>query len=212
MTLRVVVADDHTLVRESVIKTLTSESDLEVVADVADGPSTIEAVNTYAPDLLVIDIAMPGADGISVVEQLRRRRPDLRVLFLSMHDDDDSLQRAMALGAVGFVSKSSSIEELRDAIAAVRAGRGYLSTDLASRVMDLAAGHGATPTSRLTAREREILELLATGLRPGEIADELFLSVKTVKNHLTSIYHKLEVSTGAQAVAEAFRRGMVGRP
>ena len=211
MSLRVVVADDHTLVRQSVIKALTAQSDLEVVAEAADAPGAIAAVTTHDPDLVVMDIAMPGGDGISVVERLRERRPDLKVLFLSMHDDEDSLQRALALGQVGFVSKSASVEELRDAVAAVRENRGYLSTNLAGRVMDLAAGRGPSGVSRLTTREREILELLADGRRPGEIAEELFLSVKTVKNHLTSIYTKLGVETGAQAVAEAYRRGLVHR-
>lgn len=211
MTLRVVVADDHTLVRQSIIKALTARSDLEVVAEAADAPGAIAAVAAHEPDLVVMDIAMPGGDGISVVEQLRKRRPRLKVLFLSMHDDEDSLQRALALGQVGFVSKSASVEELREAVAAVREGRGYLSTNLAGRVMDLAAGRGTSGVSRLTTREREILELLADGRRPGEIAEELFLSVKTVKNHLTSVYHKLGVSTGAQAVSEAYRRGLVTR-
>lgn len=210
MIRRVVVADDHTLVRQSVIKALGAEPDLEVVAEAADGPATIAAVQAHKPDVLVVDIAMPGGDGISVVAELRRKLPRLRVLFLSMHDDEDSLRRALALGSVGFVSKSSSLEELRDGVRAVADGRSFLSANLASRVMDLAAGRGDLAV-QLTTREREILQLLASGLRPGEIAAELFLSIKTVKNHLTSIYHKLDVATGAQAVAEAFRRGLVTR-
>jgi DNA-binding NarL/FixJ family response regulator len=211
LTLRVVVADDHTLVRQSVSKAVRSESGIEVVGEAADGPSAIRAVEEHDPDLIVLDIAMPGADGLAVAEQLRRDRPALRVLFLSMHDDDGSLQRAVALGASGFVSKSASIEELLEAIRAVRDGGSYLSSNVASRVMDLAAGRTSTTTLGLTTREREILELLTTGHRPAEIATELFLSVKTVKNHLTSVYQKLGVETGAQAVAEAYRQGLVKR-
>jgi DNA-binding NarL/FixJ family response regulator len=211
LTLRVVVADDHTLVRQSVSKAVRSEPGIEVVGEAADGPSAIRTVEEHDPDLIVLDIAMPGADGLAVAEQLRRDRPALRVLFLSMHDDDGSLQRAVALGASGFVSKSASIEELLEAIRAVRDGGSYLSSNVASRVMDLAAGRTSTTTLGLTTREREILELLTTGHRPAEIATELFLSVKTVKNHLTSVYQKLGVETGAQAVAEAYRQGLVKR-
>jgi DNA-binding NarL/FixJ family response regulator len=211
VSFRVVVADDHTLVRQSVTKAVRSEPGVEVVGEAADGPSTLRAVEHHEPDLLVLDIAMPGSDGLAVAEHLRRERPAMRILFLSMHDDDASLQRAVGLGANGFVSKSASIEELLEAIRAVRDGGSYLSSNVASRVMDLAAGRSSTTTLGLTVREREILELLTTGHRPAEIATELFLSVKTVKNHLTSVYQKLGVETGAQAVAEAYRQGLVKR-
>lgn len=211
MTFRVVVADDHTLVRQSVLKAVRGEEGVEIVGEAADGPSTLAAVTEEQPDLLVADIAMPGADGLAVAEQLRRDSPRTRVLFLSMHDDDASLQRAVALGAAGFVSKSASIEELLEAIRAIRDGGSYLSSDVASRVMDLAAGRDQATVLGLTPREREILELLTDGHRPGEIGTQLFLSVKTVKNHLTNIYSKLGVETGAQAVSEAFRQGLVKR-
>jgi DNA-binding NarL/FixJ family response regulator len=211
VSFRVVVADDHTLVRQSVTKAVRGEPGIEVVGEAADGPSTLRTIEQLDPDLVVLDIAMPGADGLAVAEQLRRERPALRILFLSMHDDDASLQRAVGLGANGFVSKSASIEELLEAIRAVRDGGSYLSSNVASRVMDLAAGRSSTSTLGLTAREREILELLTTGHRPADIATQLFLSVKTVKNHLTSVYQKLGVETGAQAVAEAYRQGLVKR-
>lgn len=211
MTFRVVVADDHTLVRQSVLKAVRNEDGVEVVGEAGDGPGTLAAVAQHDPDMLVVDIAMPGMDGLAVAEQLRRERPQLRVVFLSMHDDDGSLQRAVALGAAGFVSKSASIEELQEAVRAVRDGGSYLSSNVASRVMDLAAGRSPATTLGLTPREREILELLTAGNRPTEIGTTLFLSVKTVKNHLTSIYSKLGVETGAQAVAEAYRLGLVKR-
>jgi DNA-binding NarL/FixJ family response regulator len=211
MTMRVVVADDHALVRQSIVKAVGSEPGLEVVAEVADGLAALQAVATHEPDLVVLDIAMPGKDGLEVAEQLRTRYPDIAVLFLSMHDDDASLQRAVALGARGFVSKSASIDELLDALRAMQEGRSYLSSTVATRVMEIAAGRSSTSDLGLTAREREILGLLAEGRRPGEIAEVLFLSVKTVKNHLTAVYQKLGVETGAQAVAEAYRLGLVRR-
>lgn len=211
MSFRVVVADDHTLVRQSVLKAVRGEEGVEVVGEAADGPSTLAAVAEHAPDLLVVDIAMPGVDGLNVAERLRREAPGTRVIFLSMHDDDASLQRAVALGAAGFVSKSASIEELLEAVRAVRDGGSYLSSNVATRVMDLAAGRNSATTLGLPPREREILELLTDGHRPAEIGTQLFLSVKTVKNHLTSIYSKLGVETGAQAVSEAYRQGLVKR-
>ncbi len=211
MPVRVLIVDDHTLVRQSVSKAVATEEGIEVVGEAADGPSALQAVADLQPDLVVLDIAMPGADGLAVAERLRQDHPGVRVLFLSMHDDDGSLQRALALGAAGFVSKSASIEQLLEALRAIRAGGSYLSSEVASRVMDLAAGRSSVHSVGLTPREREILELLVEGNRPGEIGDALFLSVKTVKNHLTSVYHKLGVETGAQAVSEAYRRGLVKR-
>jgi DNA-binding NarL/FixJ family response regulator len=209
--MRVLVADDHTLVRQSIVKAVRTEPGVEVVGEAADGPAALAKVKELEPDLVVLDIAMPGIDGLAVAERLRREQPKVRIVFLSMHDDDASLQRAVELGANGFVSKSASIEELTEAIRAIRDGGSYLSSGVASRVMDLAAGRSSSTSVGLTSREREILELLTTGQRPGEIADALFLSIKTVKNHLTSVYQKLEVETGAQAVAEAYRRGLVKR-
>ena len=211
MTVRVVVVDDHALVRQSIVKAIDSEPGMEVVAEGGDGITALRLVATHEPDLVVLDIAMPGKDGLAVAEQLRAGHPATSVLFLSMHDDDASLQRAVALGARGFVSKSASVDELLDALRAMRDGGSYLSSGVATRVMDLAAGRSATSDLGLTAREREILGLLTAGKRPGDIADHLFLSVKTVKNHLTSVYQKLGVETGAQAVAEAYRLGLAQR-
>ncbi|TVP62515.1 MAG: DNA-binding response regulator, partial [Nitriliruptor sp.] len=205
MTIRVVVVDDHALVRQSIVKAVASEPGMQVVAEAGDGLTALKLVATHEPDLVVLDIAMPGKDGLAVAEQLRADHPATSVLFLSMHDDDASLQRAVALGARGFVSKSASVDELLDALRAMRDGGSYLSSGVATRVMDIAAGRSTSSDLGLTAREREILTLLTKGRRPGDIADHLFLSVKTVKNHLTSIYQKLGVETGAQAVAEAYR-------
>ncbi len=211
MTMRVVIVDDHALVRQSIVKAVASEPGMQVVAEAGDGLTALQLVATHEPDLVVLDIAMPGKDGLAVAEQLRATHPDTAVLFLSMHDDDGSLQRAVALGARGFVSKSASVDELLDALRAMRDGGSYLSSGVATRVMDIAAGRSVSSDLGLTAREREILGLLAKGRRPGDIADHLFLSVKTVKNHLTSIYQKLGVETGAQAVAEAYRLGLAQR-
>ncbi len=205
-TLKVVVADDHTLVRESIVKAVSGEPDVEVVAQAEDGERALELARELRPDLVLLDLAMPGMDGLSVAEQLRKDRDDLLILMLTMHDDEHALDRALSIPVDGFISKSAAIVELVAAIETVRAGGRYLSDGLPER-----PPRGRAATAGLTARERQILQLLSEGLRPGEIADQLYLSIKTVKNHLTSVYTKLDVETGAQAVVEAFQRGLVHR-
>lgn len=204
--LKVLVADDHILVRESIVKAVAGESDLEVVAEASDGTQALQLAAQHRPDLVLLDVAMPGVDGLTVAEQLRKERSDLRIIMLTMHDDELSVERALAIPVDGFISKSAPIIELLKAISAVRGGGRYLSEGLPQR-----APGSAGASAGLTARERQVLQLLSEGLRPGEIADKLYLSIKTVKNHLTSIYNKLEVETGAQAVVEAFQRGLVSR-
>lgn len=206
--IRVVIADDHGLVRQSVVKAVKQEPGFEIVGQAADGPSAVSTILATRPDVALLDIAMPDMDGLQVATEIRRTLPDLRIVFCSMHDDDASIRRAIALDAAGFVSKSASIDELIEALRAVAEGGSYLSSTVAKRVMDLAAGRTSGGGAALTAREHEILLLLTAGHRPAEIASELYLSVKTVKNHLTSVYQKLGVKTGAQAVAEAYRRGL----
>ncbi len=208
---RIVIADDHTLVRQSLMKLVDAESDLEVVGEAERGDVVVETVQRLRPDLLVLDINMPNVDGIQVATQLRRLLPEVRILFLTMHDDDATIRRILALGADGYVPKISSTDELLQAIRTVAAGGTYLSPVIARRVMDMAGGRRMSPTSQLTERELEILRLIAAGARPSEVAEKVFLSVKTVKNHLTNVYAKLGVQTAAQAVAEAYRLGIVSR-
>lgn len=208
-TVRVVVADDHTLVRQSLTKTIEAEDGFTVVGEASRGDEVLDTVKRLRAQLLLLDISMPGVDGLTLADQLHTQVPELRILFVTMHDDDTSLRRAVGSRAGGYVAKTATTEELVEAVHAVAAGGSYLSQSVARRVMDLAAGRGHGPVQQLTGREQQILELLASGARPGEIADSLFLSVKTVKNHLTSIYAKLDVETGTQAVGEAYRLGLV---
>lgn len=208
-SVKVVVADDHTLVRQSLIKLVNSGPGFNVVADVERGEPVIDLVRRHDADLVLLDVNMPDVDGIEVATRLRKQFPDVKILFLTMHDDDATIRQAVSLGADGYVSKSASTEELLQALEAVGEGGTYLSPAIARRVMDMAGGRGDSPANQLTERELEILQLMATGARPQEMADQLFLSVKTIKNHLTNVYAKLGVSTAAQAVAEAYRLGIV---
>ncbi len=209
---RVLLADDHNLVRESLAKTVAAEDDYVVVGEAATGTEVLPQVLATRPDILVLDIAMPGEDGIAVAAKVREQAPDVRVLFMTMHDDDTHLRRAMALDVAGFVSKRASADEFLEALRAVAAGETYLSADALRRVMGMAAGRVASDLPNLSTREQEVLDCLVQGQRPADIAETLFLSVKTVKNHLSSIYVKLEVETAAQAVAKAYRIGLARVP
>lgn len=210
MTSKVVVIEDHTLVRQSLVKTIDAEEGFEVIGEAGRGDEGLETVKRTKPDVVLLDIAMPGGNGLEVAAKLRAEAGDVRFLFLTMHDDDASISKAIGLGADGYVLKTASTEEMLRALRAVADGGSYLSPAVAKRVIDLAGGK--TPGTTLTERELEILRLLAEGARPAEVADRLFVSIKTVKNHLTSVYSKLGVQTGAQAVAEAYRRGLVSLP
>jgi DNA-binding NarL/FixJ family response regulator len=207
---RVVVVEDHTLVRQSLVKTINAEEGFEIAGEAGRGDEGLALIAKLSPDVVLLDITMPGGNGLEVAAQMRTAAPNTRFLFLTMHDDDASISKAIALGADGYVLKTASTDELLTALRAIAEGGSYLSPAVARRVIDLAGGK--SPTANLTDRELEILRLLAQGARPGQVAEKLFVSIKTVKNHLTSVYSKLGVQTGAQAVAEAYRKGLVSLP
>lgn len=209
---RVVIVEDHTLVRQSLVKTVGAEPDLEVVGEASRGDEALEVVQRTGAQLVLLDIGIPGEDGLQVAAKIKKTLPDVRVLFLTMHDDDGCVRGAVSVGADGFVPKTATTDELLQALRVVAGGGSYLSPAITRRVLDLAGGRGRGPAGQLTNRELEVLRLLARGRRPGDVADTLYVSVKTVKNHLTSIYAKLGVTTAAQAVAEAYRHGLVTAP
>lgn len=206
---RVVVVEDHTLVRQSLMKAIAAEPGFEVVGGAGRGDDAMLVVKERSPDLLLLDINLPGEDGLQVAERLKSQAPGVRVIILTMHEDEASIRRAVGVGVEGYVPKSASTEELLHAMRAVASGGSYLAPSVARRVMDMAGGRGAGPLAHFTPRELEILRLLAEGARTQQVAEALFLSVKTVKNHLTSVYAKLGVETAAQAVAVAYRLGLV---
>ncbi len=205
---RVLIVEDHTLVRQSLVKTLTSEG-IEVVGEASAGDEALPLVDSLGPDVVILDIGIPGLDGLEVARRIKRKPSPPKILFMTMRDDDSTISQAIKLEADGYVLKTASTEELVHAVRAVAEGGTHLSPSVARRVMQMASGDRNKTNAGLTEREFEVLQLLAQGNRPTQIAEKLFVSVKTVKNHLTSIYAKLEVATGAQAVSEAFRRGLV---
>jgi DNA-binding NarL/FixJ family response regulator len=206
---RIVVAEDHTLVRQSLVKAVSTEPGFFVAGETGRGDEVVELARQVRADLVLLDINLPWEDGLRLAQRLRRLSPAPRILFLTMHDDEAHIRRAIEVGADGYLPKTTTTEELLQALRTVAGGGSYLASDIARRVMALAGGRGTGPSSRLTDRELEILRQLATGVRVTEVAGEMCLSVKTVKNHLTSIYAKLGVRSAAQAVAEAYRLDLV---
>jgi len=209
---RIVVVEDHTLVRQSLVRTINAEAGFEVVGESDRGDRAIETIVSLEPDLILLDIEMPGGDGLSVATEIKKKLPLTKIVFLTMHDEDSSIRRAVGLGVEGFLPKTASTEELLQALRVVSEGGSYLSPSVARRVMELVESRRSRGGNQLTDRELEVLQLLTQGRRPQEMAEALFVALKTVKNHLTSIYSKLGVETGTQAVAEAYRQGLVSPP
>lgn len=205
---RVVLADDHTLVRQSVARILMGEADMRVVGEGSRGDEVVELALRAKPHIVILDVSMPAMTGLEAATEIWSRAPGVKIIFLTMHDDDATVSRAIAVGADGYVLKTASHEELLQCVRAVAAGGSFLSPAIARGVLRRS---NERSMSSLTDRELEVLRLLAQGNRPATIARELFVSLKTVRNHLASIYVKLDVGTAAQATAEAFRRGLVAR-
>jgi DNA-binding NarL/FixJ family response regulator len=205
-TLRLVVADDHTLFRELLSLHLQSVGHT-VVAQATDGEHAVRLVRQHQPDLVLMDVAMPGLDGIGATREILRIDRRQRVLMVSMHADAVTVRHALGAGARGFVSKDCAADELLGAIGAVMGGDIALSSDVEATLGDRAEANVFEPL--LTDREQEVLSLLAQGVTTTDIAARLFISQKTVKNHLAAIYDKLDVTDRTQAVVRAARLGIV---
>lgn len=198
-----IVCDDHTLMRRSLVQLL--DGIVQVVGEAATGRDALALIDRLRPDVAMLDVTMPPPDGLTVAATVRAQWPDTKVVMVTMHTDDATLRRATEVGVDAYLTKSSSADEVRSAVRAVSGGGAWVSMEIANRLMALSA----QTSDRLTDREREVLEVLAAGNRISEIAEMLFVSEKTVKNHLTSIYAKLGAETAAQAVAIAYRSGLV---
>jgi DNA-binding NarL/FixJ family response regulator len=208
--IRVVLADDHPVVRAGLAALLGSLSGIEVVGVATDGREAVREVVVQRPDVAVLDLQMPGQDGFSATREIARVAPDVAVLILTMFDDDDSVFAAMRAGARGYVVKGAEQEEIGRAIRAVASGEAIFGPGIAQRVLRFFAAPPpvAEPFPELTAREREILDLLAAAMPNSMIATRLGLSPKTVANHLSSIFTKLQVADRAQAILRARDAGL----
>lgn len=211
MSLRIVLADDHPVVRDGLRALLEAVPDLDVVAVAADGDAAVREVQLTRPDVALLDVRMPGLDGIAATRRIRASVPATAVLMLTMYDDDETVLTAMQAGARGYLLKGAEHEEIVGAVRAVAAGQVIFGPGVASRVLAYFAAPPAAPAfPQLTDRERQILDLLVSGLRTAAIAQRLHLAPKTVSNHLTAIFAKLEVADRAEAIARA-REGGLGR-
>lgn len=209
---RVVLADDHPVVRAGLAALLESLPDIEVVGVADNGRSAVREVVLQRPDVAMLDLQMPDLDGFAATREIARVAPDVAVLVLTMFDDEDSVFTAMRAGARGYVVKGAEQEEIGRAIRAVAAGEAIFSPGVAQRVLRYFAAPPPTavPFPQLTSREREVLDLLAAALPNAEIASRLELSPKTVANHLSSIFAKLQVADRAAAILRAREAGLGG--
>jgi DNA-binding NarL/FixJ family response regulator len=211
MTVRVLVVDDHPLYREGLTAALSASGEIEVVGEAADGAEAVTRAEELRPDVVLMDLHMPGVNGIEATRRLSARQPEVAVLALTMLDGDDSVFSAMRAGARGYLLKGAGREEITSAVAAVVRGEVVFSAGIATRVLGYFAGPrhaGPQPFAELTDREREVLDLVARGLTNPAIARRLFLSEKTVRNHVSNVFAKLHVAGRAEAVAKARDAGL----
>jgi two-component system nitrate/nitrite response regulator NarL len=205
----VIVADDHPLFREAIVRAVRERPEFEVVREAADGREALEAIRALKPDVAVLDIKMPELDGLKVLNAVRRDDLATRVILLSAFLDGATAFEAVAGGAAAFLSKDADRRRITDTIAAVSRGETVLGPEIQAGLAEEIRVRGAKDRPGLSAREREILGHIAEGRSAPEIAKLLFLSPATVKSHLGALYEKLGVSDRAAAVAEAMRRGLL---
>jgi DNA-binding NarL/FixJ family response regulator len=202
---RVLLVDDHQLLREALRRNLEA-CDFDIVGEASDGPSSVALALERRPDLILMDITMPGGDGISATRSIMRADGRQRVLVLSMHTDARTIREAINAGAVGYIDKSSSIDEVVELMNQILGGDVSLSPRVAEAMLRVVDD---TPDHDLSERELEVLRVVATGCSTPEVAQRLFISQKTVKNHLAAIYAKLDARDRTEAVVKAIRMGVV---
>jgi DNA-binding NarL/FixJ family response regulator len=209
--IRVLLVDDHAVVREGLRTFLELQEGIEVVGEAGDGREAIAAAARLRPDVILMDLVMPRLDGVTAMRTLRERVPDARVIVLTSFVDDDKLLPALRSGAAGYLLKNAQPQELARAVRAAHAGEAVLDPVVAARLVETLAANGdEQPLGRLTSREREVLVLIARGFPNKRIARELELSEKTVKTHVGHVLAKLGVADRTQAAVIAVRAGLVG--
>jgi DNA-binding NarL/FixJ family response regulator len=212
--LRVLLADDHALVRAGMAALLREMHEVEVVAETGYGQEVLKLIAEKKPDVALIDISMPGLNGLEVAARAAREEPSTRVIIVSMHSDDESVRRALLVGAVGYLIKNSDRAELELALRAVARGDTWLSPAVSKKVVaaftqDGRSADAGGPFEVLTPRQREVLQLIAEGLSTKEIAGRLGLGVKTVETHRTQLMERLDIHDIAGLVRYAIRTGLV---
>src|SRR3954471_22286500 len=211
-TIRLLLADDHRMLRESLRRSM-EDNGFDVVGEAADGGEAVRLAEELQPDVILMDVTMPVLDGVDATRQVRDRVPATQVVILTMHADREVLVDAIRAGAAGYLVKDCSTEEVVDTVRKAASGETALSPELAASMLgavrDLVEREAAGTESIISKREEEVLQLVADGLSTTEVAAKLYISVKTVKNHLASIYQKLDTRDRTQAVLQAVRMGIV---
>ena len=208
--IKVVIVDDHLIVREGLKQIITESSDIRVVGEASNGAEALEKVKRVDCDVLLLDISMPGRSGLEILKDLKHESPDLSVLILTMHPEEQYAVRVLKAGAAGYLTKESAPDELIEAIRKVSIGGKYISSSLAEKLaFDLEIDSGKPPHETLSDREFEVMCLIASGKTVTEIADEMVLSVKTISTYRSRILEKMRMKTNAELTYYSIKNQLV---
>ena len=209
--IRILVADDHPMLREGLVAVLSTQPDFDIVGEAADGAEVVRLAEALRPDVILLDLEMPDVDGVAALEGLRDAGSEARAVVFTAYDTDERILRSLRAGARGYLLKGASRQEIFDAVRTVHAGGSLLEPGVTTRLLDHVREGGAQ-TEPLTPRELEVLALISEGLHNSEIAGRLFVTERTVKFHVSSILAKLGADNRTEAVALAARRGLIRMP
>lgn len=209
--IRILVVDDHPVVREGLVAIIEAQDDMTVVGEAGDGAQAIAIYKAAKPDVVLMDLAMPGTDGVQAIEGMRAFDPEARVVVLTAYDTDERILRAVEAGARGYLLKGAPRDDIFRAVRVVNLGGSLLEPAVAGKLLNRVGDilRGGTPEEELTPREQDVLNLMARGFRNKEIAFELHITERTVKFHANAIYRKLDVGGRTEAVSKALQKGMV---
>lgn len=211
--IRILIADDHRIVREGLKQILSEESGFTVAGEAANGLETLKQIREQAFDVLLMDMSMPGRSGIELIKQIKSEKPKLAILVLSMHKEEQYAVRALKAGALGYLTKESAPDQLVAAIQKIAGGGAFISSGVAERLaLELGGNHDAAPHTLLSDREYQIFRMIVSGIPIGGIANELSLSVKTVSTHKTRILQKMKMTSSAELIHYAIRHQVVESP
>jgi DNA-binding NarL/FixJ family response regulator len=207
--MRILIADDHTLVRAGLTSLIARLPEMEVVAEAADGRQALRLVRDLQPDIVLMDIAMPGLNGLESAERIHGIHPKIKIIILSMHASEEYVAQALKAGASGYLLKDAATAELEMALKSVSMGQFYLSPAISRQVVDNFLRGGPMGLDLLTPRQRKILQLIAEGKGTRDIAETLHLSVKTVETHRAQLMERLDIHDVAGLIRYALRKGLI---
>ena len=210
---KVIIAEDHAIVRDGLKSILLSEADLEIVDEIEDGLKAVRSATKYKPDLILMDISMPKMNGLEATREIKKKFPDMKILILTIHKNDEHILESLKAGANGYVLKESTYTELMVAIRQTLKGKYYLSPGISDSIVRcLETGTNTdcfTTWDKLTKREREIIKLIAEGYKNREIAEQLFISKKTVEKHRANLMRKLKLHNAVELTVFAVKKGLI---